>query len=115
MRPIHNPSAGATTQHILQRSRVLLACALAAQLSWARAEQTPRAESAHVAAASFEPVALNISATLGQFDRDRDGLISRDEAKWMTPLHRGFSRLDANRDGSLDRRELANAMVVIER
>lgn len=115
MRLISNPSAGATTQQILQRSRVLLACALAAHLSWASAEQAPHSDNAQVAAASFEPVALNISATLGQFDRDRDGLISRDEAKWMTPLHRGFSRLDANRDGSLDRRELANAIVMIER
>lgn len=58
-----------------------------------------------------EPTALDVRATLEQLDRDRDGIISRQEAACMAPLQDAFPRLDSNHDGVLDELELKRAAV----
>ena len=45
-----------------------------------------------------------VDGILKQFDSDKDGKLSKDEAKGR--LADGFKKIDANRDGQLDRKEL---------
>ena len=52
-------------------------------------------------------------ATFRVLDINRDGYVSRMEARRGTNLERMFDRLDANRDGRLSREEL-RGMVVVE-
>ena len=44
---------------------------------------------------------------LDEFDKDKDGRISKDEARG--PMAQNFAKLDVNQDGFLDRKELATA------
>jgi Ca2+-binding EF-hand superfamily protein len=46
---------------------------------------------------------------VSRLDTNRDGLISRDEAKASTDLSARFGELDKNRDGSLSADEISNA------
>lgn len=57
------------------------------------------------------PAQLDVSATLSAYDANGDGKLSRSEAGHWTLLHTAFKRLDRNRDGKLDRRELERAGV----
>jgi Ca2+-binding EF-hand superfamily protein len=43
---------------------------------------------------------------LGQLDEDGDGMISQEEAEAEAQLSDNWDRLDRNRDGQLDAREL---------
>jgi EF hand len=45
----------------------------------------------------------------GALDANKDGFISRDEAKARPNLAKNFDQLDANRDGKLSKQELAAA------
>ena len=54
-----------------------------------------------------------IATLIEQFDRDNDGLLSRQEAP--PRLSKKFDRIDANHDGSLDRQELIGAAKLLKR
>ena len=77
------------------------------------AEQSPPNSPKDVASTPriSEPTALDVRATLEQLDRDRDGMISRQEVARMAPLLDAFPRLDSNHDGVLDEPELKRAAV----
>lgn len=53
---------------------------------------------------------INVDTILGRFDTDKDGQISRDEAKGHEILSKGFPLADANQDGYLDKTELEKAL-----
>jgi hypothetical protein len=57
-------------------------------------------------AATTSPGALVIEYKLELLDKDRDGFVSRAEAAGLPDLVKKFDRLDRNRDGKLDEREL---------
>jgi Ca2+-binding EF-hand superfamily protein len=57
--------------------------------------------------------ARTVDLILKRFDTNHDGKISKDEAKG--PLLKNFDRIDANRDGYLDRKELLRIAPVLQK
>jgi Ca2+-binding EF-hand superfamily protein len=70
-------------------------CALAGAAAASAANDNPATKSA----------AIGGSERFDQLDRNRDGYISRDEAKDAEELNTRFSELDVNNDGKLSRDE----------
>lgn len=60
-------------------------------------------------ASSPAPAAGGSSAGTASLDTNRDGVISREEAKASSELSSRFNELDKNRDGSLSAQELSSS------
>jgi EF hand domain-containing protein len=60
-------------------------------------------------ASSPTPAAGGSSAGTSRLDINRDGLISREEAKASSDLSSRFNELDKNHDGSLSAEELSSS------
>ncbi len=53
--------------------------------------------------------AIVLDYNMGLQAKDKDGFVSREEAKGVPPLAKVFDKFDRNRDGKLDRAELEAA------
>jgi Ca2+-binding EF-hand superfamily protein len=58
---------------------------------------------------------LQAQGLLARLDKDHDGRLSREEAKGRQLLETFFDRIDANKDGSLDDEEFADALGMLDR
>lgn len=99
----------------------LIAIALAAALplgAYAQMSNPPGQQQRPGASDPTQPSPRGSGATQGggstqpgaaRLDINRDGLISREEAKSSPELNSRFSELDRNRDGALSADELSNA------
>jgi hyperosmotically inducible protein len=62
-------------------------------------------------AAADDPV----NPKFNQLDKNRDGLITRDEVRHIKDYTRAFDQADANKDGRLDRAEFVTAEAIHDR
>jgi len=67
------------------------------------------------AAHAADPQEHMPNAKFDQLDKNKDGLISRDEVKGLRDYGAAFDKADANRDGKLDRDEFTNAEAIHDR
>ena len=99
--------------------RTLLAGILAASVhatgAWAQVpvSQEPAPPAAVVPpqspAAPTSPGAVVLDYRMELLDKNKDGFVSREEAKGVPMLEKVFDKFDRNRDGKLDRTELEAA------
>lgn len=72
-----------------------------------------------IAAATFGHAARDMpaesNARFEQLDADRDGYVSRDEAKALEGFEAAFDRVDDDQDGKLDAEEFAQAQALYDR
>ncbi len=61
------------------------------------------------------PVLAADNAKFDQLDKNRDGVITRDEVRHIKDYARAFSEADANKDGKLDRDEFVTAEAIHDR
>jgi hyperosmotically inducible periplasmic protein len=61
------------------------------------------------------PLQAADSAKFDQLDKNRDGVISRDEVRHLKDYTRAFDDADANKDGKLDRGEFITAEAIHDR
>lgn len=90
----------------------LIAIALAAAFplgAYAQGTPSQPGQQQRPAASSPTQGGGGLAPGVSRLDTNRDGLISRDEAKASTDLSARFGELDKNGDGSLSADEISNA------
>lgn len=103
---------------MIQRKSLIamaITAALAAPVALAQTGSTPPAKQPGMSSEGSAPAARNPTdrtanpgaGTFHSFDTNRDGFVSRDEAKNSSELNRQFNELDKDRDGKLSAQELS--------
>lgn len=67
------------------------------------------------AALGTSPAAAIDNAKFEQLDRNRDGVLTRDEVRQLRDFARPFSEADENKDGKLDAAEFVKAQAIHDR
>jgi EF hand len=97
---------------LMKKSALLVAlsaASLAGGIAFAQTSQTTKPYGADTKPETTRPASGDPSLSMTQLDKNKDGVVDKDEAKASPSLAAIFDKADTNKDGKLDAGELTAA------